>query len=426
MSNSRTLSMGNGISPVGMPDTIPDPLRGPLNAATNSRKRGITELSGPEMFNLGNNGRVNKRSRLEPHAGAPIPPVGGPIDNIKSNLVMSPYLHTPITAPQRVVNQNAPYTRIVKRGALPRAAGGAPVPVIDTIAKHQWGIMHRVTGDHNAAYTVATRSTLQFDHDDGTKSSVDMTPQTILSPSNWNYYNLVVQRAIFEKSPEMFLELTAQDIIKDWVFDGVCISEEMLSGAESARTSGFSRGGKWMGADGYKVVSMNLRNECHCVNVFGDSLIEGGGLYAIVRKVSIPEHGAEFVFDFNVAAKPSPAALTPYVHMQLPHGETQKVVVMSTAAPTQRFLPWQMFLVCVPDDGPLPDAHRVFKDEYGITRYDSEVIYLGKVLIAPQGNKPRPLATNALNVRGPVQDASLGSDEPLIKVLIKPRGHHPL
>lgn len=418
-----SLNMGNGISPMGIPNTIPAPLNAQLSAVTGSRKRGITELSGSQIFNLGSNGRANKRSRLEPHAGAPIPNMNGPLDGQRTNLLTTPYIHTPLHAPQRAVNQNAPYTRIVKRGSLPRN-NGTVVPVVDTIAKHQWGIMHRVTGDQSASYTTETRSVLQFDHDDGTSSSVDMTPQTILAPAIWNYYNLVVQRAIFEKNPDMFLSLTAQDIMKDWVFDGVCISEEMLSGAESARSSGFSRGGKWMGADGYKVCTINLRNECHCFNVFGDSVIEGGALYAVVRKVRIPEHGAQFNFDFNVATKP--ASTVPFSRANLPSGASSKIQAMATAAPTERFFPWQMFLICVPDDGPLPDAHRVFQDEYGVTRYDSEVIYLGKVLIAPQGMKPRPLPTSFLNVLGPIQDASLGSTEPLIKILVKPRGHHPL
>ena len=57
MSNSRTLAMGNGISPVGMPDTIPGALRGPLNAATSSRKRGIVEMHGQENFSLDTSGR---------------------------------------------------------------------------------------------------------------------------------------------------------------------------------------------------------------------------------------------------------------------------------------------------------------------------------------------------------------------------------
>lgn len=412
-----SLNMGNGISPVGMAGTNLPGLSSGLGAVTGARKRGIAEMNGPALFNLNSQGVANKRARLEPHAGTPIPSTGGPLDGFRTNLVQKPYLHTPITVPQRAVNQNIPYTRIVKRGAISRQQG-SPIGVLDTIAKHQFAIMHRVRGDKTTPYTTASREALQFDGEDGTSSNVDITPVTLLSPAIWNYYNLIVQRLLFEKDPAAFWRLSASDIMKDWVFDGVCISEEMLQGAESARTSGFGYNGRWMGADGYKVCTINLKNECHVFNVFGNSLIEGGACYSITRKVSLPANGATFNFNFNTAAK----AATTGLLAAMPNN----VHVMGSASVSQRFLPFQMFLVCVPDDGVLPDAYRRFVDEYGVEHYDAEVIYLGKVLIAPQGNDPRPLPTHPQNIVGPVQDASLGSDQPLIKMIIRPRGQHPL
>jgi hypothetical protein len=412
-----SLNMGNGISPVGMSHTSLPGINSSLNALTGSRKRGISEMSGPSLFNLNGQGVANKRAKLEPHTGTPIPPTGGPLDGFRTNVMQKPYLHTPITVPQRIVNQSIPYTRIVKRGAISRQQG-SPLPVFDTIAKHQFAIMHRVRGDNTAPYTLAQREALQFESEDGTSSNVDITPVTLLSPAIFNYYNLVVQRMLFEKDPAAFWNLSASDVMKDWVFDGVCISEEMLNGAESARTSGFGYSGRWMGSDGYKVCSVNLKNECHAFNVFGNSLIEGGALYAIVRKVSLPENGASFNFNFNTAAKGTT--------MGLVSASPSNVQIMGTASVSNRFLPYQMFMICVPDDGILPDAYRQFVDERGVLHYDAEVIYLGKVLIAPQGNDPRPLPIHPSNIVGPVQDASLGSDQPLIKLIIRTRGQHPL
>lgn len=462
MSAGEVLNMGNGITPVDLRQTGPGVpgLDAMVTTIYPTRKRNIMEPSRDQLFNLEDTSVARKHRRIEkPGVGETISFNGSPIDGFRAGLAKTPYLHTPITVPQRIVNQKKPYTRLVQRGAN-------GMPVLDTISKYKFAFLKRTPIDtRRSAFSQALREVLQVTIEDGTRVAVDLRPMTLFEGSILNYYLYLAQRALFDKNPEAFYDLTAADIMNEWSFDGLVISEEMLNGAESSKTSGFAlHGGQWFGGDGVKVATINMAGEDLCANVFGAQVMHGSGLYFGCKKFDVDTGG----FHFNLNAKSDangmimmsqgdPAALNNVAaKIRFISGLDPARIVGAQSAKSRGFKPWLIYFISQPDDQQLALEHVAMTDEYGVRRYDSYHQHIGTTIIAPQGHEPQPhvldritlnsnansstsdllldvdptgalySATASTRRPGVCVDAALGLDQPFIKIYLNPRGNNPL
>lgn len=460
MSRDTTIiDVGNGISPLDVRETNPIPaLRSAVDAIFPTRKRHIEEPSPTQLFNLEDTSVARKHRRIErPNVGERIPAVGSPIDGFRTGLARTPYLHTPITVPQRIVNQKKPYTRLVQRGVT-------GMPVLDTITKYKFAFLKRTPLEtRQDAWSQTLREVLAVPIEDGTIMQVDMRLMVLFEPAVLNYYLYMAQRVLYERDPEAFYDLTAADIMNEWSFDGLVISEEMLNGAEAARSSGLAWRGKWLGGEGVKVATVTMAGEDLCANVFGGQVMHGSALYFVVKKFVVDEGG----FKFNLNSKADMAGVVMVGHGD-PSFETTMAAriramsgldprrnVGANAAGSRGFRPWLIQFISQPDDQPLALEHVGFVDEHGVRRFDAFQQHIGTVIIAPQGHEPMPHVLDHITLPdtgdlvnppdllvdtpggrfsseasfrrpGVAVDAAEGLQSPFIKVYLNPRGNNPL
>jgi hypothetical protein len=462
MSHATILTMGGAVStPVNLTTLGRVPgLDNAIDAIFPTRKRHIEEPSAAQLLSLQDTAVARKKPRPNPSGGESINYAGSPLDGFKTGLKRKPYLHTAITVPQRIVNQKKPYTRFVWRA--PKG-----MPVLDTIAKYKFAFLKKTPLDaRSTEFSKELGRVLNIPLDDGTTGTVDIRPQVLYEAAVLNSFLYRAQRAIFERSPEEFYALTAADIMNEWSFDGLVISEEMANGAESAQTSGFAlRGGQWLGGDGVKVATINLSGEDLCANVFGAQVMHGSALYFVCKKYAVENGG----FHFNLNAKggasgfsivhsedPS-AAMSVNARLRMIAGtEPEPRGVGRATAGGRGFFPWLIGFVSQPDDQRIALEHLAMTDEFGMRRYDAYQQYIGTTIIAPQGHESQPhvldritlnsneesassdllvdvdptgslYASSASQLRpGAAVDSALGLDQPFIKIYMNPRGNNPL
>jgi hypothetical protein len=418
------LLLGNGITPVQMPTSgsgIPSLDRGLSVVQSSSKasgKRSIWEPASEGLFQPADHMR-EKRRRIDSAAGPRLPATGGPLDGKRTGLQTQPVPRTPLPPPQRVVNQQEPITRIVIRGAPGMQA-------LDTVSKHALVFVHRSTRESK---TLGASSTLPLTLGDGTDMRLNIAPVIALAPECFNYYMLHVQLNMFGADPTHadFYKLSAQDYMRDWSSDGVCIAEEMLNGAESALTGGYGRRGKWKGGDGFKVATDVIRGTAQMINVFGDWVTESAPLYLVVRKHKVPPGGFNFELDVRPLIPSSSApggSVLPDRNYMLARTAGRNAILAQELAEVANFMPFMGTLVCA-TDGDLPFAYRSYVDEWGVER-PSAITMLGTVLHAPQDHTPRKLPADPAAGPQPLTSAREAVQRGLMTVLVNPRGFNPL
>jgi len=463
-SNAQILGMGGAVTtPLNMTQSGPS-IPGMDPAIDNifpSRKRYIMEPDSAQLFALDGTSAARGDARIKrPRRGEVIDASGSPLDGFKTGLARTPYLHTPITVPQRIVNQKKPYTRFVHRGAK-------DMPVTDVITKGCFAFLRRAPIDaRQSELSTALRQVIDVSFDDGSSMSVDLRPMALYSPAVLNYYLYMAQRLLYEEDPEKFYAITAADIMAEWSFDGLVIAEEMANGAESGKTSGFAlHGNQWLGGEDFKVATINMAGEDMCANVFGAQVMHGSELFFTCKKYDVDGGG----FHFNLNSKSnsnglvmmqsgSDTSILSGAAMRLRNltGRTGARAVGAANGKSRVFRPWLIAFVSQPDGQQLAYEHIAFTDENDVRRYDTYRQHIGRTIIAPQGHEPRPhvldritlnddplspvsdllmdidptgslYSSSASDLRpGVAVDAALGLDMPFIKIYLNPRGNNPI
>lgn len=205
------------------------------------------------------------------------------------------------------------------------------------------------------------------------KTAAGYMPSQPMDIVNAAIFNLtLMNQQLFDAKQdyEDYLLKTPWDYWANWSVGGVIQFEEMMNGAESSMTSGFSGVGsiRSQNAAGYKAVTITTKGPEFMYNLFGHNISPAGKCYAIIKKHAMPT-------EFNLDNKRNLAALSGL------HRVTERMPLINNVPHLVK--PYQMSFVCLPSGGSLPEAATMYYDENEILRRDGLAIYLGKVWSVP-------------------------------------------
>lgn len=192
-------------------------------------------------------------------------------------------------------------------------------------------------------------------------------PMNIVNPAIYNHTILNQQLFDAKQDYEDYLHKTAWDYWEKWSVDGIVEFEEMLNGAESFQTSGFSNTMRTQNACGYKMITVSAKGPQFMYNYFGDNIKPGGKCYAIIKKHAMPT-------EFNLDNKLNVAALAGQHH-------NERMPLVNNVPHLVK--PYQMSFVCLPNGGCLSPEATMYYDESNVLRRDGLAIYLGHIWSVP-------------------------------------------
>lgn len=205
---------------------------------------------------------------------------------------------------------------------------------------------------------------------------IQSNPMNVVNPAIYNHTIFNQQMYDAKHDYEEYLLKTPSDYWEKWTFGGIVETEQMMNGAESYQTSGFSgdQNIRTQNAAGYKVICETAKGPQFMYNVFGDNILPGGKCYAIIKKHAIPsEYNLDNKLNMaSIAAHNIPTSKTPLIN------NVPQVVK-----------PYQMSFVCLPTGGILPPQATMYYDELENLRRDGLAIYLGKIWSVPINHEYR-------------------------------------